>query len=64
MSNKGNNMRSNSDQSQLEGKSFFEQFEEELFNSADSSNKIKFKDEKSPYYLNGLLVYSINFSDL
>lgn len=50
MSNKGNNMRSNSDQSQLEGKSFFEQFEEELFNSADSSNKIKFKDEKSPYY--------------
>lgn len=50
MNNKGNNMRSNSDQSQLEGKSFFEQLEEELFNSADSNNKIKFKDEKSPYY--------------
>lgn len=43
MSNKGNNMRSNSDQSQSEFKPFFEQLEEKLFNSADSNNKIKFK---------------------
>lgn len=50
MSNEGNNMGSNSDQSQLEGKPFFEQLEEELFNSADSNNKIKIKEVKSAHY--------------
>lgn len=50
MSNKGNNMGSSSEPSESEFKPFFEQLEEELFNSADSNNKIKFKDEKPPYY--------------
>lgn len=43
-------MGSNLDPSQLEGKPFLEQLEEELFNSADSNNKIKIKEEKSAHY--------------
>ncbi|WP_024611682.1 hypothetical protein [Pseudoalteromonas sp. TB64] len=43
-------MDSNQDSSKLGSKPFLEQFEEELFNSADSNNKIKIKEEKSGYY--------------